>query len=72
MPVMATIDRFEGDLAVVRLDNGQEMAWPIAELPAEAREGARLVLHLTPAVEDEARRAEEARQLLTGLLQRKP
>ncbi|MDZ4229712.1 MAG: DUF3006 domain-containing protein [Candidatus Veblenbacteria bacterium] len=70
MPVMATIDRFEGEQAVVRLDDGQELVLPRAELPTDAGEGARLTLRFLSATEDEAARAQQARQLLTDLLQR--
>lgn len=71
MSITATIDRFEANLAVVRLDDGQEINIPKSELPSDAGEGARLVLNFGHEVEDEALRAERARQLLSDLLQRK-
>jgi len=55
----------------VLLDNGQQIDIPKSELPPEAHEGARLVLNFIHTHEDEAKRADQARQLLTDLLQRK-
>lgn len=71
MPIAATVDRFEGQQAVVHLDDGQELVLSKTELPPEAAEGARLMLNLTHESQDEAKRAEAARQLLTDLLRRK-
>lgn len=71
MPAVATIDRFEGEMAVLLLENGQQIDIPKAELPAGVHEGARLVLNFIHTHEDEAKRADRARQLLTDLLQRK-
>jgi len=71
MALMATIDRFEDNLAVFRFDDGQELAVPKSELPDVVREGARLVLTIVHTAEDEAKKADQARQLLNDLLQRK-
>jgi hypothetical protein len=40
------IDRFEGDLAVVVFDDGQQLDLPRADLPAEVRPGAAVVAHV--------------------------
>ena len=71
MAIAVTIDRFEGEMAVVLLDNGQQIDIPKSELPSGVHEGARLVLNFIHTHEDEAKRADQARQLLTDLLQRK-
>lgn len=71
MPITATIDRFEANLAIVRLDDGQEIIIAKKELPDGVGEGARLILNFSHEVEDENRRAARARQLLSDLLQRK-
>ena len=71
MALGATIDRFEGDVAVVRLDDGQELDVLKSELPAGLGAGARLALDFLHAAQDEAKKAEQARQLLNDLLQRK-
>ncbi len=40
------IDRFEGALAVIVLDDGQQLLWPRAALPALAQPGSAVRLHL--------------------------
>ncbi|MGQ9500797.1 MAG: DUF3006 domain-containing protein [Anaerolineae bacterium] len=42
------IDRFEGTLAVIVLDDEQQLLWPCASLPALARPGTAVRLHLVP------------------------
>ncbi len=71
MAILATIDRFESNLAVIRLDNGQEIIIPRTEVPNGVGEGGRLILNLTHEAEDEAGRTARARQLLSDLLQSK-
>lgn len=63
-----TVDRFEGELVVLRLPDGQELVLPSALLPPGSREGSVLNLSLTGA-QGEAAGAATARQLLTELLQ---
>ncbi len=71
MSISATIDRFEDKLAVLRLDDGQELVLPVVNLPSGVREGSRLILEVMTAEEDEAKRVERARQLLNDLLTNK-
>lgn len=70
MPIEATIDRFEGDFAVVRLDDGQEISISSNDLPAGAVEGSRLAIKILKSSDDEASKVEESRQLLNDLLKR--
>ncbi|MCS7260530.1 MAG: DUF3006 domain-containing protein [Anaerolineae bacterium] len=42
------IDRFEGDVAVIVLDDGQQLLWPRAALPRLARPGTAVGLYLVP------------------------
>ena len=44
--VRGVIDRFEGDYAVVVLDDEQLLDWPRAYLPAEAQPGQAVVIEL--------------------------
>ncbi|MFA7286284.1 MAG: DUF3006 domain-containing protein [Patescibacteria group bacterium] len=64
----ATIDRFEGDDAILRTSDGQEIYWPSAELPDEAAEGS--VLQLVVAVDGAATddRRDQTRELLNEIL----
>ena len=45
-PVRGVVDRFEGDLAVVVLDDGQQLDWPRAALSDDVRPGVAVVLSL--------------------------
>jgi len=52
------VDRFEGDWAVIALDDGRELLWPKGGLPEGAKPGMAVVVSLAVDVEDtEARRA---------------
>lgn len=48
LPVLATIDRIEPPMAVVEWPGGALTDVPLARLPADAREGARLMLSPPP------------------------
>ncbi len=37
--IYGVLDRFEGKMAVVRLDDGQELLWPEKKLPKDIAEG---------------------------------
>lgn len=63
-----TVDRFEGEQAVLRLPGGQDLVVERALLPAGSHEGAVLNLQFTGAPDTEADRAATARQLLTEIL----
>lgn len=41
-----TIDRFENDLAVIRLETGTTMLWPKEKLPGDVHEGSVLKVSL--------------------------
>jgi hypothetical protein len=49
--VRGVVDRIEGDLAVLVLDDGQQLNWPLAKLPADVRPGIAVVLSLAQAGE---------------------
>ena len=62
------IDRFEGKLAIIKFKDGQEVHWPIKDLPEEAKEGTALRLILTTSESDEEEREETAKALLNEIL----
>ena len=66
--MQVTIDRFEGDVAVIELESGEIMRVPRAELPEETAEGdmVELTFGINPAATD--RRAQQARDVLNELL----
>jgi hypothetical protein len=47
--VRGVVDRFEGDYAVVVLDDGQQLDWPRSILPASVQPGMAVALSLSPA-----------------------
>ena len=62
------IDRIEdGRIAVVVLDDGQELHWPASRLPQGAREGIAIVLALAVDPEDTASRLERSKELLRDI-----
>lgn len=63
-----TIDRFEGDIAVLELESGETMRIPKSELPEETAEGdvVELTFGMNPVTTD--RRAQRARDVLNELL----
>jgi hypothetical protein len=66
----ATIDRFEGDKAVLRFEDGQELVVERNLLPAQAHEGAQLFLELKNSNLESDKQA-EAKRLLMEILQGK-
>ncbi|MFA5413265.1 MAG: DUF3006 domain-containing protein [Patescibacteria group bacterium] len=69
--IKAVIDRFEGDSAVIKTEDGQELLWPKADLPEDAKEGAAVRLGISTNQTDEEERAKLAKTLLNEILQNK-
>ncbi len=65
----AAVDRFEGDSAVIKTEDGQELIWPKSELPEGAKEGTAVRLALSTSQTDEEERAKLAKTLLNEILQ---
>lgn len=66
--MLATLDRLEGDKAVLKLDDGQALDWPADKLPAGASEGTQLKLVLSSNKSEEAEREEVAKSVLNEIL----
>lgn len=64
----ATIDRLEGEIAVLRLPDKQELKVDLAYLPSGFHEGAVVDLHFTDNQGSEEHRQRQARQLLNQIL----
>jgi hypothetical protein len=69
--IKAVIDRFEGDSAVIKTEDGQKLLWPKADLPEDAKEGAAVRLGISTNQTDEEERAKLAKTLLNEILQNK-
>ncbi len=62
------IVRFEGKFAVLSTDEGQNIRWPIKELPDDAQEGKSARLIISTAKTEEAARQSLARAVINTLL----
>ncbi|MBI5071955.1 DUF3006 domain-containing protein [Candidatus Falkowbacteria bacterium] len=70
--IKAAVDRFEGDSAVIKTEDGQEIIWPKKDLPDDAKEGSALRLSISTSQTDEEERAKLAKTLLNEILQVHP
>lgn len=62
------IDRIEDRrVAVIILDDGQELHWNASQLPPGAKEGTAVVIALAIDVQDTAKRMERSRELLKDI-----
>ncbi|MFZ5363917.1 MAG: DUF3006 domain-containing protein [Patescibacteria group bacterium] len=69
--IKAAIDRFEGDSAVIKTEDGQELLWPKQNLPEDAKEGSAVRLGIFTNQSDEEERTRLAKTLLNEILQNK-
>ncbi|MFH2136015.1 MAG: DUF3006 domain-containing protein [Patescibacteria group bacterium] len=69
--IKAAIDRFEGDSAVIKTEDGQEIIWPKKDLPEDAKEGTAVRLSVSTNQSDEEERTKLAKTLLNEILQNK-
>lgn len=63
-----TIDRFEGKFAVLKTEDGQEILWPIGNLPEDAKEGSAVRLSISTSKTDEEEKTKLAKSLLEEIL----
>ena len=64
----AILDRFENGSAVLRLENGQELVVPQAELPKDVKEGAALFILISESKTEEEAREKLAKAILNEIL----
>lgn len=68
--INGVIDRFEGTVAVVRFQDGQELRMPIKSLPDDIKEGGVLRLIISTTEDNEQERERTARAILNELLRK--
>lgn len=68
--IKGVIDRFEGVLAVIKIEDGQTLHWPIKKLPDGCREGSAVRLKLTTDLSDDEEREKVAKKILGELLKK--
>ena len=66
----ATIDRFEDDYEVVKLEDGQTIDWPVQNLPEDLAEGDAIKIYIGERREETEDMAEKARAILKELLKK--
>ena len=68
MSIIATLDRFEEDKAVLILDSGEKIIWPRTKLPAKTREGDVFYIDIKTEAEARSEREKQAKDILNELL----
>jgi hypothetical protein len=68
MNIKITIDRFEGEKAVLQTEDGQSIVWPKDKLPQDAREGMALNFNILSDAETEKDKRELAKEILNEIL----
>jgi len=63
-----TIDRFEGDKAVLRSKDGYSVIWPKNQLPKDSREGTVLYVSLSIDAKNEKDQKDQAKNILNEIL----
>ncbi|MFA4872058.1 MAG: DUF3006 domain-containing protein [Patescibacteria group bacterium] len=66
--ITAAIDRLEGDKAVIKTDDGQEIIWPIDKLSESANEGQIVKLFIGTSKDEEKEREKIAKTILNDIL----
>jgi len=65
-----TIDRFEEEYAVIKLEDGQTVDWPIVNLPEDLAEGETIKIYIKSGSEETEANAGQAKKILNELLKR--
>ena len=63
------IDRFEDKMAIIKIKGGQELKWPIKDLPPDCEKGVPVRIVLTTGKTDEEDRGKIARTILNKILE---
>ena len=66
--IKATIDRFEGNFAVLSLEDGQKLNWPKDKLPKDMKEGVVVWLNILKDEEATKHQKELAKEILNEIL----
>ena len=68
MIVKITIDRFEGDKAVIKTDDNETIIWPQNKLPKNLSEGSALLFIITGDKGEEESNKQLAKDILNEIL----
>lgn len=62
------VDRFEGKLAVIKLDDGSEVLWPIKNLADDIKEGTTVKMTISTNQNEQKEKEELAKTILNDIL----
>jgi len=68
MKLELTIDRFEGDKAVLKNEDNETVVWPKNKLPKDVKEGSILALTITDQAEAKNNKEDLAKDILNEIL----
>lgn len=68
MDIELTIDRFEGDKAVLKTNDGDTIIWPKEKLPENIHEGSVLAMSIHTLAEKENENKQQAKDILNEIL----
>ncbi|HLD28663.1 MAG TPA: DUF3006 domain-containing protein [Patescibacteria group bacterium] len=63
-----TIDRLEGAHAVIKIDNGQKIDWPIENMPEGLGEGSAVKISINDEKSEKTNQEQIAKQMLNEIL----
>ena len=66
--MLAIVDRIEGNKAVLKLDDGQSLNWPVNNLPSDVIEGSQIKLVIFSNKIEEEEREKIAKAVLNEIL----
>lgn len=66
--LQAVVKKFEGKFAVLETDDGQELRWPIKNLPDDAQAGQSVRLIISTAQSEHADREKLAQAVINKIL----
>lgn len=68
MLIKLTLDRFEGDKAVLIAADGENIIWPKHKLPANLRDGSALSFDIAEEKEREQKNKQTAKDILNEII----
>ncbi len=68
MKIEFTIDRFEGEKAILKNEDNETIVWPKNKLPKDVKEGSILAFMIADKAEDKNNKEDLAKDILNEIL----
>ena len=68
MTIKLTLDRIEGEMAVLKTENSATIIWPVNQLPSNIYEGMILIFKVSGEKETEMEEKKRAKEILNEIL----